>query len=157
MTRLWGVWGRSSWELCGDRRLMLNRKTVATQHTACLLAAAVIALGAATAQAQVGQRPDAPVQEAPDIPAPKRNAAKLAGLVGFVNLHCDTLRTDQDRFTRAIQSMGVDPAELDRDILLLQARSYLAAYQKDVPGSCRKAEALFGRDGRIIPGLFLAR
>ncbi|MDQ0448644.1 hypothetical protein [Methylobacterium aerolatum] len=110
----------------------------------------------ATQEPQAGQEPQKAF-EAPDIPAPKRNAAKLAGLAGFVNLNCATLRTDQDRFKGAIQSMGVDPAELDRDALMLQARSYLAAYQKDVPGSCSKAEELFGRSGRIIPGVFLAR
>ncbi|WP_244507480.1 hypothetical protein [Methylobacterium phyllostachyos] len=107
----------------------------------------MIVLVAATAQGQ----------EAPDVPAPKRNAAKLAGLVGFVNINCDKLRTDQDRFKSVIRSMGVDPDELDRDALLLQAQSYLAAYQKDVPGSCQKADELFGRSGRIIPGVFLAR
>lgn len=122
------------------------------QRTTFLLAAVAMALGAATAQGQGVQG-----GEAPDIPAPKRNAAKLAGLAGFVNLNCEKLRTDQDRFKGAIQSMGVDPAELDRDALLLQARSYLAAYQKDVPGSCQKADELFGRSGRIIPGVFLAR
>lgn len=122
------------------------------QRTTFLLAAVAMALGAATAQGQGVQG-----GEATDIPAPKRNAAKLAGLAGFVNLNCEKLRTDQDRFKGAIQSMGVDPAELDRDALLLQARSYLAAYQKDVPGSCQKAEELFGRSGRIIPGVFLAR
>lgn len=141
---------------------MLDRKTIAMRRVAFPLAALVIALGAATAQGQAVkdeavQGRDAPAHDAPDIPAPKRNAAKLAGLVGFVNLSCDKLRTDQGRFKGAIQSMGVDPAELDRDVLLLQARSYLAAYQKDVPGSCQKAEDLFGRSGRIIPGLFLPR
>lgn len=131
---------------------MLNRRTMALQRTIFLCTAVAMALGAATAQGQGVQG-----GEAPDIPAPKRNAAKLAGLAGFVNLNCDKLRTDQDRFKGAIQSMGVDPAELDRDALLLQARTYLIAYQKDVPGSCQKADELFGRSGRVIPGVFLAR
>ena len=112
-----------------------------------LLWATILCLGPATLRAE----------EAPDIPAPKRNAAKLAGLAGFVNLHCDKLRTDQDRFKGAVQAMGVDPVELDRDVLLLQARSYLAAYQKDVPGSCARAQDLFGQSGTIIPGLFPPR
>lgn len=112
-----------------------------------LMCTAILCLGTATVRAQ----------EAPDIPAPKRNAAKLAGLVGFVNQHCDTLRTDSNRFKGAVQAMGVDPTELDRDVLLLQARSYLAAYQKDVPASCARAVDLFGQTGKIIPGLFLPR
>jgi hypothetical protein len=40
---------------------------------------------------------------------------------------------------------------------MLQARGYLAAYAKDVPASCAKAEELFGQRGRIIPGIFLPR
>ena len=85
------------------------------------------------------------------------NAAKLAGLAGFVNVSCDTLRTDGERFKGAIRAMGVDPEELDRGALMLQARSYLVAYQKDVPGSCTRADALFGQSGRIIPGIFVPR
>ncbi len=136
---------------------MLDRETTTMRPTALLWTAAVIALGAATAHGQVAQSENVQVQDAPNIPAPKRNAAKLAGLVGFVNLNCDKLRTDQDRFKGAIQAMGTDPAELDRDALLLEARSYLAAYQKDVPGSCRKAGELFGQSGTIIAGVFLVR
>jgi hypothetical protein len=112
-----------------------------------LLWATILCLGTAPLRAE----------EAPDIPVAKRNAAKLAGLVGFVNLHCDKLRTNQDRFKGAVQAMGVDPAELDRDVLSLQARSYLAAYQKDIPGSCARAHDLFGQSGTIIPGVFSAR
>jgi len=126
---------------------MPDRKTPSLRCRALLLTAAILLSGTASGRAE----------EAPDLPAPKRNAAKLAGLVGFVNLHCDTLRPDQDRFKGAVQAMGVDPAELDRDVLLLQARSYLAAYEKDVPGSCQRAEELFGQTGRIIPRLFLPR
>lgn len=109
--------------------------------TALLVAAAPIAQG----------------QEAGDIPAEKRNAAKLAGLVGFVNVHCSALKSDAERFKSAIRSMGVDPAEIDRDALMLQARAYLAAYEKDVPVNCGKAVELFGQKGRIIPGIFLPR
>ncbi|MCJ2023448.1 hypothetical protein [Methylobacterium sp. J-067] len=53
--------------------------------------------------------------------------------------------------------MGVDPAEIDRDAPMLQARASLAAYEKDVPASCGEAVELFGQKGRIIPGIFLAR
>lgn len=116
-------------------------------HRHALLWVVIFCLGAVTPRAE----------EMPDIPAPKRNAAKLAGLVGFVNLHCDKLRTNQDHFKGAIQAMGVDPAELDRDILMLRARSYLAAYQKDISGSCKRAQDLFGQSGTIIPGVFSPR
>ncbi|GJD46905.1 hypothetical protein AFCDBAGC_4790 [Methylobacterium cerastii] len=101
--------------------------------------------------------PSAYGQESADIPAKKRNAAKLAGLVGFVNVNCSMLKTDVERFKGAVQSMGVDPAEIDRDALMLQARGYVAAYAKDVPASCSKAQELFGQRGRIIPGIFVPR
>ncbi|MCJ2136359.1 hypothetical protein MKK69_20285 [Methylobacterium sp. J-026] len=96
-------------------------------------------------------------EEPAALPPQTLSAAKLAGLAGFVNVSCDTLRTDGERFKGAIRAMGVDPAELDRGALMLQARSYLVAYQKDLPGSCTRAEALFGQSGRIIPGIFVPR
>jgi hypothetical protein len=74
-----------------------------------------------------------------------------------VNIHCTALKSDAERFKGAVRSMGVDPAEIDRDALMLQARAYLAAYEKDVPASCAKADELFGQTGRIIPGIFLPR
>ncbi|WP_342165617.1 hypothetical protein [Methylobacterium sp. SD21] len=115
-------------------------------HAVLLAASMLVAAG-----------PAARGQEAGDIPAEKRNAAKLAGLVGFVNLHCSALKSDAERFKGAVRSMGVDPAEIDRDALMLQARAYLAAYEKDVPANCGKAAELFGEKGRIIPGIFLPR
>ncbi len=114
-------------------------------HAALLATALLVAAG-----------PVARGQEAGDIPPEKRNAAKLAG-VGFVNVHCSALKADAERFKGAVRSMGVDPAEIDRDALMLQARAYLAAYEKDVPASCAKAEEMFGQKGRIVPGIFLPR
>lgn len=117
------------------------------RHHSSLWAAAILLLNVATARAEEG----------PDLPAPKRNAAKIAGLVGFVNVHCASLRTDDARFKSTVQALGVDPAELDRDALLLAAQSYLAAYQKDISGSCQRADELFGPAGKVVPGLFLPR
>ncbi|MCJ2141843.1 hypothetical protein [Methylobacterium sp. E-066] len=105
---------------------------------------------AAIAAPAFGQAPAEP-------PANALKAAKLAGLAGFVNVHCQTLRTDGDRFKSVVQAMGVDPADLERDTLLLQARSYLAVYEKDVPASCTRAEELFGRSGKVVPGVFVPR
>ena len=73
----------------------------------------------------LGQAPKEPPAEPP---ANALKAAKLAGLAGFVNVHCQALRTDGDRFKSVVQAMGVDPADLERDTLLLQARAYLAVY-----------------------------
>ncbi|MBZ4180043.1 hypothetical protein, partial [Escherichia fergusonii] len=60
-------------------------------------------------------------QEPPQLPPSQRDAARLAGLAGFVNLSCDRPRTDQDRFKGAIQAMGVDPKDMDGGALMLQA------------------------------------
>ena len=117
------------------------------------LSALALAL-AVTAAPAFGQAPAEPPAEPP---ANALKAAKLAGLAGFVNVHCETLRTDGDRFKSVVQSMGVDPADLERDTLLMQARSYLAVYEKDVPANCVRADAMFGRTGKVIPGVFVPR
>ncbi|MHC2103781.1 hypothetical protein FV242_18505 [Methylobacterium sp. WL64] len=102
----------------------------------------------------LGQAPKEPPAEPP---ANALKAAKLAGLAGFVNVHCQALRTDGDRFKSVVQAMGVDPADLERDTLLLQARAYLAVYEKDVPASCARADEMFGRTGKVVPGVFVPR
>ncbi|MGU3328223.1 hypothetical protein [Methylobacterium sp. WL7] len=106
----------------------------------------------------LGQAPAEPPAQAPaEPPANALKAAKLAGLAGFVNVHCPALRTDGDRFKSVVQAMGVDPADLERDTLLLQARAYLAVYEKDVPASCARADEMFGRTGKVVPGVFVPR
>ncbi|KST56849.1 hypothetical protein AO398_09760 [Methylobacterium sp. GXS13] len=105
---------------------------------------------ASIAAPALGQAPVEP-------PANALKAAKLAGLAGFVNVHCETLRTDGDRFKSVVKAMGVDPADLERDTLLLHAQSYLAVYEKDVPASCARADEMFGRTGKVVPGVFVPR
>ncbi|KAB1074455.1 hypothetical protein [Methylobacterium planeticum] len=88
---------------------------------------------------------------------PRNGAAKLAGLVGFVNTSCPDLRSNQNLFKTAIERMGVNLDELERGELLLRARSYLEAYRKDVPASCTRAAELFGPNGTILPNIVLPK
>ncbi|GJE07188.1 MULTISPECIES: hypothetical protein [Methylobacterium] len=92
-----------------------------------------------------------------EITGPRNNAAKIAGLVGFVNVSCDALKGDTDRFKAVVSGMGVDPKDLESGELLLRARSYLEAYRKDVPANCKRAADLFGKDGSVVPGLVVPR
>lgn len=39
----------------------------------------------------------------------------------------------------------------------MSAESYIIAYQKDVFANCRQAGELFGRNGNLIPDLFVSR
>lgn len=93
----------------------------------------------------------------PELTPTQTQAAKLAGLAGFVNLSCPEIRTEKDRFRAAIEAMRINPADLEQGALRLSAESYIMAYQKDVPASCRQAGELFGQNGRLIPGVFVAR
>ena len=113
------------------------------------LVPAGLLLGMAAAQAQ---SPD------PAAGDPRRNqAAKLAGLAGFVNLECPALRSNPVRLKQTVEALGVDAASLETGDLQLSARRSIAAYQKDVAANCRKAEATFGPHGSIIPGLIVPR
>lgn len=130
-------------------------------------------LGLLTAQAYAQAQPPAqPIPQPPIQPQgqppmqaqdpaaanPRRNqAAKLAGLAGFVNLECPGLRSDPARLKQTVEALGVDAASLETGDLHLTATRYIAAYQKDVAANCRKAEATFGPQGSIVPGLIVPR
>lgn len=125
------------------------------------LAAAVLLALPLAAGAEEGPK-QAPADAPTDAvrPEPDRkhaNAAKLAGLVRFVDESCQDVRPDQERFKAVIAAMGVDIEAISRGELLMRSMSYTEAYRKDVAESCRKAEDLFGEKGRSIPGLVLRK
>ena len=117
---------------------------------------ALMALCCVTA-CEVSAQPLAQEKPAGNLDSKKNNAAKIAGLVGFVNVSCDALRTDPERFKDVIGSMGVTLTDLDQGELMLKARSYLDAYRQDIPASCKRATELFGPDGKVVPGLVLPK
>ncbi|MGU3540303.1 hypothetical protein [Methylobacterium sp. A54F] len=93
----------------------------------------------------------------PEIEPKRNNAAKLAGLVGFVNTACPELAADTARFKVAVERLGLDPAELEQGDLHLRALAYLESYRKDVPANCARALETFGPESRIVPGLVTRR
>lgn len=126
-----------------------------------LLAAATLAglmLGPALAQDTPPPMPDGPPPgpAAPESPAErkKNSAAKLAGLVAFVRIHCPELRPDEARFADVVRGLGVPAEDLEAGDLQLRARAYTEIYAKDIPSSCARAAENFGETGRTIPRLF---
>lgn len=101
--------------------------------------------------------PAAAQDRMPELTPIQNKAAKLAGLAGFVNLSCPEIRTERDRFRAAIEAMQINPSDLEQGAMRMSAESYIMAYQKDVSASCRQAGELFGRNGNLIPGLFVSR
>lgn len=116
----------------------------------------VILAAAAACSVILGPMPVSAQDHAPGDPR-RNQAAKLAGLAGFVNLECPGLRSDPARLKQSVEAMGVDAANLEQGELLLAANAYIEAYRRDVPASCRKAEAMFGPAGSIIPGMVVPR
>jgi hypothetical protein len=129
-----------------------------------MLAAATIAgllIGQAVAQEA---RPPAPPEPQPGPAAPetpadrqKNNAAKLAGLVAFVRIHCQDLRTDDARFRGVVTGLGVPFDDLEAGDLHLRALAYADVYARDIPANCTRAAENFGETGRTIPRLFAKR
>ena len=110
--------------------------------------------------AQDGPPPGPPPGEArPDTPAERgrNNAAKLAGLVEFVAQSCPDLRTDDARFRRAVAGMGVDVQDLRQGELKVRSAGYAQIYGRDAADSCKRAVALFGEGGRVVPGVIVAK
>lgn len=87
----------------------------------------------------------------------KNNAAKLAGLVGFVRIHCADLRSDDTRFRSVLASLGVQVEDLEAGDLHLRSLAYTDIYARDIPANCERAVTNFGESGRTIPGLIAKR
>lgn len=108
--------------------------------------AAIFLANPATAQ-------PAPSPEESKLERQKNNAAKLAGLAGFVDQSCPDAKADRDRLRSVVTRLGIDPAELDEGDLLMRTKTYVEIYQKDVAANCARAVQNFGETGTTIPGL----
>jgi hypothetical protein len=116
------------------------------------------------APAGPAQEGSAPEGSAPKGPAPdpkterqRNGAAKLAGLVAFVDASCPEAKGDPERLRIAVTRLGVDPRELTEGELSLRAKVYTEIYQKDVPANCKRAIETFGEAGTTIPGLVVRK
>ena len=105
---------------------------------------------AAPAMAQPAAEPS---PEEAKLERQRNNAAKLAGLAGFVDLSCPDAKADRDRLKSVVTRLGIDPAELDEGDLQMRTKSYIEIYQKDVATNCARALQNFGESGTTIQGL----
>ncbi|GJE45250.1 hypothetical protein [Methylobacterium soli] len=119
-----------------------------------LLAAALTAVLVASSVAQPG--PEGPAPD-PKTERQRNGAAKLAGLVAFVDASCPEMRGDPERLSVAVTRLGVDPVDLRQGELYLRAKAYTEIYQKDVPANCKRAVETFGEAGTAIPGLIVKK
>lgn len=128
--------------------------------TACLFTALVTT----TAWAQTAPVLVPPAAATPESPAPdakverqRNTAAKLAGLLYFVQNACPDLQPEYNRFKEVVAGLGVTLADLSTGDLLLRSRTYTETYTKDTPANCSRADANFGPAGTTIPGLVVKR
>ncbi|KAB1076238.1 hypothetical protein [Methylobacterium planeticum] len=121
---------------------------------AVLATALMVPLMARPAHAQTG--PDAPAAD-PRVERQRNGAAKLAGLVAFVDVFCPEAKGDPQRLRGAVSRLGVDPGELAQGELHLRAKAYTEIYQKDVPANCKRAVETFGEGGSAVPGLIVRK
>jgi hypothetical protein len=87
----------------------------------------------------------------------KRTAAKLAGLVRFVDAFCPSLKPNYSRFRDVIQSLNVEMKDLESGDILLRSSEYTSVYQKDVPSNCENAAEKFGPGGSVMQSLFVEK
>lgn len=114
--------------------------------------AALVVLIALAVPAMAQLAPEPPPEEV-KRERQKNNAAKLAGLAGFVDQSCPDSKADRDRLRSVVTRLGIDPAELDEGDLLMRTKTYIEIYQKDVAANCARAVQNFGKTGTTIPGL----
>lgn len=89
----------------------------------------------------------------PRVERQRNTAAKLAGMVRFVDASCPEAKPDYERFRSAIAGLGVDIKELENGELMIRSLRYTEAYQKEPAESCRRALQHFGEDGTTMRGL----
>ncbi|GJD89057.1 hypothetical protein [Methylobacterium hispanicum] len=119
---------------------------------------AVLLAGAGIPSARA-QEPAPPATEAkpPELAKNETMAARLAGLVGFVNVACPELRGEPEQLHAAVRRLGVEPGALDAGTLHLAATAYLESYRKDPEANCRRAFDSFGPSGSLVPNLVARR
>lgn len=129
------------------------------QALATMLFLALLTAPAVAQPAPDDGPPPAPENRPPETPAERQrnNAAKLAGLLGFVNQSCPDIQSDKERFKSVVSGLGVPYDDLEHGDLQLRARAYMEIYAKDTPASCARAVANFGEKGTTIPGLIIKR
>ncbi|GEP09305.1 hypothetical protein MMMDOFMJ_4004 [Methylobacterium gnaphalii] len=118
------------------------------------LAAETAAPGSAPATpAQVAPPPSPGPQGDPRVERQRKGAAKLAGMIRFVDVECPEAKPDYVRFKQVIAAMGVDIKDLEQGPLMAESLGYSEAYKKNTAESCKRAFEHFGESGTTVPGL----
>ncbi|MBB3901198.1 hypothetical protein [Methylobacterium brachythecii] len=106
-----------------------------------------------SAPAQTTPAPAPAPQGDPRVERQRKGAAKLAGMIRFVDVECPDAKPDYDRFKKVIASMGVDLKDLEQGPLMIESLGYSEAYKKNTAESCKRAFEHFGESGTTVPGL----
>ena len=105
------------------------------------------------APAPPAQAAPAPEQGDPVVERQRKGAAKLAGMIRFVDASCPEAQPDYEKFKKVVAAMKVDLKDLEAGPLMATSLGYSQAYQKDAAESCKRAFEHFGEQGTTIPGL----
>jgi hypothetical protein len=105
------------------------------------------------APAQVAPAPSAEPQGDPRVERQRKGAAKLAGMIRFVDVECHDATPNYVRFKQVIAAMGVDIKDLEQGPLMVESLGYSEAYKKNTAESCKRAFEHFGESGTTVPGL----
>lgn len=131
-----------------------------------LLIATLLALGFVSPLAAETAAPSTDVPSAAPAPEPssdpklerqRNSAAKLAGMVRFVDASCPEAKPDYDKFKGVIAAMGVDIKDLENGELMMRSLRYTEAYGKETADSCKRALEHFGEAGTTIPNLIVRK
>ncbi|MGU3361917.1 hypothetical protein ACLBWX_16425 [Methylobacterium sp. M6A4_1b] len=137
----------------------MKRSVLLTRSLSALLLGGLLAHSARAQEEQPPEKPPGPPPSAAEARAErqKNSAAKLAGLLAFVETSCPDLKPNTERLNAVVSGLGVAPDDLAQGDLKLRSQAYTEIYGKDVPANCARAAENFGEAGRTIPGLIAKR
>lgn len=137
----------------------MKRTALLTRSLTALVMAGLLVHPVFAQEEAPPEKPPGPPPTAAEAKAERQrnSAAKLAGLLAFVETHCRDLKPNTERLTSVVAGLGIAPDDLAQGDLNLRSRAYTEIYAKDIPANCARAIENFGEAGRTIPGLILKR
>lgn len=137
----------------------MKRSALSLRSLMPLIVAGVLAAPARAQEELPPEKPSGPPPSAAEVKAErqKNSAAKLAGLLAFVETYCRDLKPNTERLNSVVAGLGVAPDDLAQGDLNLRSRAYTEIYTKDISANCARAAENFGEAGRTIPGLIAKR
>jgi len=137
----------------------MNRSALLPRSLMTLMVAGALAAPALAQEEAPPEKPPGPPPTAAEAKAErqKNSAAKLSGLLAFVETYCRDLKPNTERLNAVVAGLGVAPDDLAQGDLNLRSRAYTEIYTKDISANCTRAAENFGETGRTIPGLIVKR